>query len=68
MNPTNDVFSPNFESKLDPFFTAAVQEDRRGRYYRIDYDAARSMLATHKPLKAYPWAQAPLGMRRIAKK
>jgi hypothetical protein len=64
-NPTNDIYSESFESKCDPYFTAAYQEDQWGRYRRWDKDAARSALATTRPRRAAVWAQGTLGMRMI---
>ena len=67
MTSDNDVFSDNFESKLDEYFTKAYVEGWAGRYQRWDKDSARSSLAITKPPRraSKMWTQAPLGMRVI---
>ena len=51
VEPMNDVFGPDFESKTDLYFTSAYKDDRRSRYRRTGKDEARSMLATTRELK-----------------
>lgn len=65
----NDVFSPAFESKLDDYFTSKYQQDRNGRFSRIDKDEARSMLApTRKPRGSKFWGNAQLGVSSPVRK
>ena len=47
----NDVHSEQFESKLDPYFTANVPEDSKGMFQRLNVNEIRSALATKRPLK-----------------
>lgn len=51
MNCDNDVYSPDFESKVDPYFTSALEADRWGKYNRWDKSDVRSALTTTKPIK-----------------
>ena len=66
--PCNDVLSPKFESKLDPFFTSKVESNRWGKYSTWDKDTARSALATKRPIPTKHWAQAQLGVSSPVRK
>lgn len=66
MKCTNDIYSDDFESKLDPYFTSGYVEAAYTRYSRFDKNDARSALATKRPrAHSRHWGNAPLGMRMI---
>lgn len=66
MKPTNDVYSDDFQSMLDPYFTSGYVESDKFRYSLWDKDRARSALALTRPRKSTRhWGNATLGTRFI---
>ena len=59
MNSENNVHSPDFQSKIDPFFTSVEKEPKGTNYTRWGKDEARSALATTRPTRF--WAQGAVG-------
>jgi len=51
MNSENDIHSPKFLSKLDPYFTSKTKEAKGSYYARCGKDDARSNLALTKGLR-----------------